>query len=323
MKFTQWTTPDNKHYFPAGKVIKKLPPGYYTIEQSMQGTFLAKKPLQTEDLLRFPDSNTDAVLREIEKFWLLEDKFRAREIPYKRGILMFGPPGSGKTCALKLIVKNLVEDQKGIIIDFPGANTFKSGYELVRGIHSTMPMVVMMEDIDSLLGRYNQSEVLNLLDGMYGIDKIVFVATTNHPEKLGSRIMNRPSRFDKKFFVGMPNEESRRMYLRHLLAESPEDVERWVGDTEGFSIAHLKELFVATKFLGDEYQVALETLGRMKEAIHSNEFDDYGAIREKRYSRYGTGEIYESFKREYGSKGPKSIANMITEDVDFMNGFKV
>ena len=195
MKFTQWTTPDGSHFFPAGKVVKKLPPGYYAVEQSMQGIYLKKKAMQTENLLRFPDSNTDSVLSEIEKFWLLEDKFRARDIPYKRGILMYGPPGSGKTCALKLVVQNLTEQQKGIVIDFPGTYVFKEGYEMVRGIHKDMPMVILMEDIDSLLRRHNQSEVLNLLDGMYGIDKLIFLATTNHPESLGSRIMNRPSRF--------------------------------------------------------------------------------------------------------------------------------
>ncbi len=182
MGFTQWSTPDGEAFFPAGEVVKRLPPDYYKFQQTMNGIFLLKNPIKTEELIAFPDSASSKVINEIQRFWGLEKKFREAQIPFKRGILMYGPPGSGKTCALRTVVEDLTRNQRGIVIDFCSPSLLKEGYEMVRKIHPDLPIIVMVEDLDAILYRYCESDVLNLLDGMYGIDKTVFVATTNYPE---------------------------------------------------------------------------------------------------------------------------------------------
>lgn len=137
-----------------------------------------------------------------------------------------------------------------------------------------------MEDIDSIIETNSESEVLNVLDGVNQIDKVVFLATTNYPERLGDRIINRPSRFDKRFKIGHPNAESRRIYFEFIIGgkekveELKIDLERWVNDTEEFSIAHLKELFVAVVILGDSYEDAIETLTAMREENLSSKDDE-------------------------------------------------
>jgi protein TonB len=50
-----------------------------------------------------------------------------------------------------------------------------------------------------------------------GIEGVVYIATTNYPEKLQERITNRPSRFDRRYKVELPNEEIRRAYIQHKL----------------------------------------------------------------------------------------------------------
>lgn len=128
-----------------------------------------------------------------------------------------------------------------------------------------------MEDIDSILENYVESEVLNILDGINMIEKAVFLATTNYPERLGPRIINRPSRFDKRFKINHPQEESRRLYFEYILGGKEGvkslkiDLDKWVEDTEDFSIAHLKELFTAVIVLGDDYEEAIEALSTMRE----------------------------------------------------------
>ena len=119
---------------------------------------------------------------------------------------------------------------------------------MIRRIEPTRPLILVMEDIDEMIGGHGEHEILSLLDGEKQIDNIVQIATTNHPERLGARILNRPSRFDERIFVGMPSAESRLAYIQNALErgglEALEGAElmRWRDDTEGMSIAHLREL---------------------------------------------------------------------------------
>lgn len=338
--YKQWTTGDNKNYMPAGEVVKEIPAGYYQICNSMaHGTYFSKKDTKQESLIRFPDASTDLVIEEIEKFWALENRFREENLPYKRGIMMYGPPGSGKTCTLRIVAENLIKEHNGMVVDFPGIGLFKEGYEILRSIHKSMPLIVFMEDVDSILSEYNSSETLNLLDGMYNMDKIIFVATTNYPEKLGSRVMNRPSRFDKKIFVGMPSEEARKIYIESKLKNKDEKiVSRWVEDTDGFSIAHIKELFIATEVLGEDYDSAVKVLSNMKNTPISNSFDPHALIDNisensnklkdkcnpnKKY--VPKPDIWEDFNKEDGTaykKAKKIKANKVLNEDRIINSRK-
>ena len=275
----QWTTSDNKRFVPASHTKPRLVPGVYEIQHSNTvGLYFEKIPVKTEGLIRFPQTNSDRVVREIQNFWEKEPIFREYKLTYKRGIILWGPPGSGKSCTIQLITKDVV-DREGVVIKFTNPGLFLEGMRVFREIEKETPVVILMEDIDSTLEIYNESEVLNILDGIDQVEKVVFLATTNYPERLGARILNRPSRFDKRFKIDHPNAESRMMYFKHLigekiLVEHKIDLNKWVKDTHKFSIAHLKELFVAVVILGDDYDKAIKTLGSMKEEISSEDDKD-------------------------------------------------
>ena len=301
--FVQWTTSDGDTFFPAGRVSRQLPPGYYDIGQTMSGElFFKRKAIKAEKLLRFPDSTFDKVLANIESFWELEERFATEGIPYRRGIALYGPPGSGKTCILRIAIDNLVNKRKGVVIDFPSPFMFEEGYRVLRQVHANMPMVVLMEDLDSILERHMESDVLNVLDGVTDIHNAVFLATTNYPQKLGSRILNRPSRFDQKYFVGMPNREAREMYIRTKLSEEAE-IQRWADDTKDFSIAHVKELFVANKIFGDSYDNALKVLREMSSTPSSELFDNYDIKTDpESWAMYGSGRPYKMAKAAFSRR---------------------
>lgn len=184
---------------------------------------------------------------------------------------------SGKTSLIQLVMQDVI-DRKGVVIKFTYPQLFNEGMRKFREIEPYTPVVILMEDIDSILQNFNESEVLNILDGVNQIENAVFLATTNFPELLGPRIINRPSRFDKRIKIDHPNDESRRMYLTHIIGEEKIkqlkiDLDRWVKDTKNFSIAHLKELFTAVVILGDDYEAAIDTLTSMKEEQVSSSDD--------------------------------------------------
>lgn len=269
----QWATSNGVIFIPTGTTTPILLPGYYEIGQDASiGVYFERIQVKTDGLLEFPEANTTKVVDEIKKFWESEHKFRGRGLTYKRGIILWGPAGGGKSCTLQLVSKDVIA-RGGIVIKFNDANLFKIGIRKLREIQSDIPVVVLMEDIDTVLnGGFNETEIVNLLDGVDRMDKIVFLATTNYPERLGARIMNRPSRFDKRYKVGYPNPESRKLYLNYLLNGDDipgVDLDKWVEDTEGFSIAHLKELFVAFVVLGDKYEDIIDTLKSMKTEVTS------------------------------------------------------
>jgi SpoVK/Ycf46/Vps4 family AAA+-type ATPase len=286
---TQWSTSDEVHFLPTSRTVNHLIPGTYDIKiNQTNGIYFEKIPVVTSGLVRFPETNGEKIVNEIQKFWEREETFRNYNLSYKRGIMLYGPPGSGKTSAIQLVMQDVI-DRNGVVINFVNPEIFISGVRKFREIQPTTPMVVLMEDIDSIIEDNSESEVLNVLDGVNQIDKVVFLATTNYPEKLGDRIVNRPSRFDKRFKLGHPNAESRRIYLNFIIGGDEKvkelniDIDKWVDDTDKFSIAHLKELFVAVVILADSYEDSIETLTAMREENLSSS-DDY----EKKYMGFGS-----------------------------------
>lgn len=284
--FAQWTElSEGAGYTASGKTVGKLPPGFYDLK-SVQGTIIWQGiKARTDKLLPFPDSAVKEVLIEIETFWDREKAFVDHGLPYKRGILLWGPAGSGKSSTLQLLARQVVK-QKGVVIMFSDANLFIGGLRQLRDIQPEVPVVVLMEDLDAIIERQNESTILNLLDGVESVHKCVFVATTNWPEKLGARIVNRPSRFDRRFKIPHPSDESRRMYLQDLMLEGDDmDVEQMVRDSDGMSLAHLKELFVATAILGGEYSQTVRILKGMKDRAHSaKDEEEFEEVRSGQYA---------------------------------------
>lgn len=277
---SQWTSSDGVTFYPAATSVKELPPGVYNIGLSFGQLYLAKKEIKTESLLRFADANSDQVIEEIDAFWKKRELFKKYGLVYKRGILLYGPPGSGKSCTIRFLINDLIK-AGGLVLDIDNITLFAAGLEVIRKIDKEKPIIAVIEDIDTYEGN-DEKTLTGLLDGLSSVENIVFLATTNYPEELSERILNRPSRFDKRFYIGYPNSASRRTYLQHLAKDTTPkpwnkaiDLNRWVRDTKGLSVAHLKELFVATVILGNTYEEAIKTIKEMKTQLSSKDFDKY------------------------------------------------
>lgn len=262
--FTQWAIGGNGKFSPVGATIATLGPGIYEpfAQPGMWG--LEALPVQSDGIYELPDMATQTVLQEAQKFWDCEPKYRAHKLLYKRGIILTGPPGGGKTVTVKILMAELVR-RGGIVVVISNVNLAIAALKAIRRIEPKRNLIVVMEDIDEIINVNGEAAVLSLLDGENNIDNVLNLATTNYPERLGGRIINRPSRFDRVIRVGMPGPESRKVYLQKTTDGKLTDnqLDLWVADTDGMSIAHLRELVASVYCLDQPYEEVRDRLKAM------------------------------------------------------------
>jgi hypothetical protein len=200
------------------------------------------------------DSNTRRMVRtDFELFFEREDWFRQHNMPYRRGYLLWGPPGNGKSATLRVMAAH--PHIRPYALDLSDAEE-KSGHvlHLFEKAAENTPALVILEDLDRAFpmeGKRTKERtvsfqtLLNCLDGVGTQDGIIVVATANDPTCLDAAILKRPGRFDRVVQFRNPDADLRRDYYRRL---SPilvgEQFEIAIEKTEGFSFAQLRETYI-------------------------------------------------------------------------------
>lgn len=201
-----------------------------------------------EDLFLPTNIKTD-IKGLVESFLGSEDFYRSKKIPWKRGFLMYGEPGNGKTSIIRTIISNY--DFKPVTI-IPEANN-----EMIRDAFSyaeeQSPALLYFEDLDSLFDKgVDISTFLNLMDGLAAKNGILVIATANNIKKLKTNITNRPSRFDRKFEIPLPNQEMAVIYLKKWFGSSVSLIKikslARIAVQSSFSYAYLKDLYISSMF---------------------------------------------------------------------------
>lgn len=271
-----WSKLKGDEYTAAFPVVAQVPAGLYEIRwnSSLNSHTLSKQPLNVDELYALPSDEITSILDDISTFWEKRDTYHSYNFVHKRGILLYGDPGCGKSGIIQLCVKHIIEERNGIVLNIKeeeDIRLFSEFIPTVRKIEPNRPLIVILEDIDSLAGEdtYSTTKLLNILDGIKQIDNVVYIATTNYPEKLQERITNRPSRFDRRYKVEMPSVEVREAYIKHKL--TPNDLERidlpvWLEITDGMSLSHLKELIISVIVMGKNFSDAIKHLSDLKKA---------------------------------------------------------
>lgn len=276
LDISQWNVQPNGKYFPCGPTVDRLPPGNYWPMNSEIGPYLELRPMICDEIVELPDSVSLKVLDTMGRFWESEDSYRKFGLLFKRGILLTGPPGSGKSVCVRLLGRDIM--RRGGIVIHGGSHPDLLNHviKLVRDIEPDRRIIVVLEDLDEIVQNHGEHTILGLLDGELQVGNICFIATTNYPDRLGARIVNRPSRFDERIEIGMPGREARLHYLKHTATD--DRIEQWADDTDGMSIAHLRELVAAVYCLGSPYA---EVLDRLRSMTKRPETDWNDGFREK------------------------------------------
>ena len=255
-----------------GTTVPQLPPGAYTLSLDHTGnTYFRAKDLQVDELIDFPGSLPSRILEEIGKFWEMGPRFARYGFLHRRGYLLYGKQGCGKSSLIHQIISNIV-GQGHVAFFCENPHAFLACAEQFRQVEPDRPMVCVFEDIDAIIEHYGDSALLQWLDGNTQVNKAVNIASTNYPEKLDKRIVSRPRRFDRVMKIQEPDARMRDEYFARKLKDQTE-AERttWVEVSDGLPFAALAELIISVRCLGNELEESVKTLRALDEDSPSSE----------------------------------------------------
>ncbi|XP_022995379.1 uncharacterized protein LOC111490945 isoform X2 [Cucurbita maxima] len=193
------------------------------------------------------------------------DLFKGGLLKPCRGILLFGPPGTGKTMLAKAIANEAGASFINVSMSTITSKWFGEDEKNVRALFTlaakVSPTIIFVDEVDSMLGqrtrvgeheamRKIKNEFMSHWDGLLtrNDERILVLAATNRPFDLDEAIIRR---FERRIMVGLPSVESREMILRTLLSkEKAEDLDfkELATMTEGYSGSDLKNLCVTAAY---------------------------------------------------------------------------
>ena len=272
--YSQWSEIFFDSFIATGVSQKKLPAGLYSISVDDRGRLLfTKRPIYSDDCLKFDDSISDRILSEIDQFWKLGKDFSKYKFLHRRGYLLYGPAGGGKSIIIQQVIEGIIKNE-GIAIWADGDPYYVTrGVETIRMIEPYRPIVVIFEDIDTIIENHGEARILSYLDGEGSVDVLLNIATTNYPKKLDKRIIARPRRFDRVEKITVPSKSVRHEYFKIKMNIEGEELEKWARSTEGFSFAALADLIISVKCFGYPFEEAVEKLKKLLDSKFKDEYD--------------------------------------------------
>lgn len=229
-----------------------------SIYASMYGEWARIGPVSSRSLnsVILPAGQKEALLEDVQKFLQSKDWYRERGIPWRRGYLLHGAPGSGKSSVIGALAGTLNMNLYWLNLNSPGLSDERLVLLLMNMEEKSL---LLLEDIDAVtIGRKHEkkekkgdaltgislSGLLNALDGVASRDGIVTFMTSNYPERLDAAL-TRNGRVDYRLKFSAPTDEQISAYIRHFYQLDKEL--NSLPNVE--SMAELQELCVKNPFI--------------------------------------------------------------------------
>lgn len=232
----------------------RVRPGFYDVDQGVslgEGGFLTPQKIlrESDEILLFEDAQSRAVRREIKNeshgFWAKRDYYRENQLIHRGGILLPGPPGSGKSSLLKLEIEDQINEGR-VVFMARSPYGLRNAIQKAREYDPVCDIVCVMEDLDVIVEDYGMHTILEMTDGIDAPNHIFFIATTNDIDKIPAKLIRR-GRFGRRINVPAPSREARQQYLEHKFGSSVSagEIKRVVDLSEGMGIGALRDVVVA------------------------------------------------------------------------------
>jgi ATP-dependent 26S proteasome regulatory subunit len=233
-------------------------------------------PNITRDKIILPEG----LLKRIERQSVDTTKYRDAMVAagrrLKRGLLLHGSPGTGKTLTAMYLASQM-EERTILIMTGRGMGLLEQTCAMARRLE---PAMIIIEDVD-LIGEERSKnqcttpilfELLNQMDGLADDCDVMFLLTTNRPDILEPALAARPGRIDQAFKVPLPDAECRQR-LFDLYAENMtvrvKDMKSFIRRTDGASAAFINELMRKAALFAAPDAVPIVVEDRhMEEALH-------------------------------------------------------
>jgi len=207
------------------------------------------RPAMTAGELILPDETTAAITRQVVGVAQHRSRLLAARQHLKRGLLLYGPPGVGKTHTVRYLMSQLTETT---IVQLSG-NTLQMIGPACSVARTLQPAMIVIEDVDLIAeerGMYPGQhpllfQLLNEMDGLAEDADVVFLLTTNRADLLEPALAQRPGRVDQAVALEHPDLDARRRLFslyRGGLDVDESQLDSVLERTDGVTASFLKEL---------------------------------------------------------------------------------
>ncbi len=223
---------------------ESLPLGVYFHEYGNSSTpeRLTPMTIRQDKYIDIMDSLSDLSIN-IDQFIQNKSLYEETCSSYKLGILLFGPPGSGKTSYLREFIRT----QDAIVIFMDGVPTRRFLDKLENSTKDKLKIIVFEEAVSLLECSEDIREMLDFLDGSKSVSNAIYFLSTNYPESIPENIV-RNGRIDVFVKVDYPNFSARKKLFNLYLNRDPSEEELLL--TDNMPIVDIREMCFSHKKTG-------------------------------------------------------------------------